>query len=331
MRRLIVILSALVSLLAWCPVLEAAVTLSYDLVEEPPAALVIPRDVPLQVSAGELKAGGIRILIFGDSGTGDEDQMKVALGMRNFCAKHECHLALMLGDNIHPAGVQSADDPQFIEKFEKPYAGLGIPIFAILGEHDWGRRGALYNWKAQIEYTKKSKIWRMPSDVYSVTFGELKILALNTNSIPTSKTQASWLRDELDKSKARWNVVMGHKPIHSYGYHGDTDFMIADILPILCGRADLYLSAHEHNQQVLKADCGLPLVISGSAGKLRPELEEGLAPSMLRTNWGLPISWLKKNELTVQMVSATGEVNYQLVIPKTDTGEKALNPTSLKP
>ena len=80
--------------------------------------------------------------------------MKVAATMRKFCAKSECDFALMLGDNIHPRGVQSIDDTQFIEKFEKPYADLRIPVFAVLGEHDWGRNAELYNWRAQIDYTK---------------------------------------------------------------------------------------------------------------------------------------------------------------------------------
>ena len=91
----------------------------------------------------------------------------------------------------------------------------------------------------------------MPSDIYSVTLGHLKILAPNTNALPESKEQINWLRNELENSKARWNLVIGHKPIHSYGYHKDVDFMVADVLPILCGSADLYFSAHEYNEQVL--------------------------------------------------------------------------------
>jgi hypothetical protein len=47
--------------------------------------------------------------------------MKVARAMEKFCAERGCHLGLMLGDNFHPTGVRSVDDPQFIEKFEKPF------------------------------------------------------------------------------------------------------------------------------------------------------------------------------------------------------------------
>jgi tartrate-resistant acid phosphatase type 5 len=313
-------LGLLIFWLTYCPSMEAAVTLPDRFEEQPPAAVSIPKDVPLPVTAATLKSGGIRILAFGDSGTGDEIQMKAARAMENFCARNGCHFALMLGDNIYPAGVQSVDDLQFIEKFEKPYAGLGIPIFGVLGEHDWGRKGEMYNWKAQIAYSKKSKIWHMPSDVYSITYRNLKILALNTNSFPISKYQKDWLREELGTSKAHWNLVMGHRPIHSYGYHGDTDFMVKEALPILCGRADLYLSGHEHNDQVLKADCGLHLIISGAAGKPRPEKVKGSRTLFVNTEPGFAYMVVEENQLTVQMVSFTEEIWYTLIIPKDGTG-----------
>jgi tartrate-resistant acid phosphatase type 5 len=222
----------------------------------------------------------------------------------------------MLGDNFYPVGVQSVDDPQFVEKVEKLYAGLGVPIFPVLGEHDWGRKGEMYNWKAQIEYTKKSKIWHMPSDVYSITLGDLKIFALNTNSFTISKYQKNWLRTNIDNSKARWNLVMGHKPIYSYGYHGDTDFMVQEVLLLLCGRADLYLSGHEHNEQVLKADCGLLLIIPGSTAKPRPIKTKGPRTLFVNDEPGFAYLQVKGNELTVQLVTAAGEIVYTLVIPK---------------
>jgi acid phosphatase len=297
----------------------AKVTLMHDYVMQTPAKIVIPLDVPVKASKEKIAERGIRILVFGDSGTGDENQMKVAASMKSFCTKNECDFALMLGDNFHPRGVQSVDDPQFIKKFEKPYAFLGIPIFAILGEHDWGRNGEMYNWKAEIDYTKKSSFWRMPSDVYSVTFGNLKILALNTNAIPVSKAQIDWLRNELEKSKARWNLVMGHKPIHSYGYHGDTDFMVSDVLPILCGRADLYIASHDHNEQVLRSDCGLPLIVSGSAGKLRTDAAKGPRSLFALAEGGFSYLEVKDAELTVKMVSSEGNILYELVISKNKT------------
>jgi tartrate-resistant acid phosphatase type 5 len=306
----------LLACLAAGPGSEAAVTLPDHFDELAPASVNIPGDISLPLGEGALKSDGIRILAFGDSGTGDESQYKVARGMQDFCAKNVCHFALMLGDNIYPAGVRNTDDPQFIDKFEKPYAGLGIPVFGILGEHDWGRKGAMYNWKAEIDYSKKSKLWHMPSDVYAINIHGLKILALNTNSFPISRYQKKWLAEEIQNSKARWTLVIGHKPIHSYGRHGDTDFMVQEVLPLLCGRADLFLSGHEHTNQVLKADCGLPLVVTGAAGERLREKAEGPRTLFVNNNAGFAYLVVQENQITVQMVSETGEIWYSLIIPK---------------
>ncbi len=312
---LMVLLTLLCSVISGANV-RAAATLPKEPVAENPISIVIPRDLPLTLPEQNLENRGIRIVAIGDSGTGSPDQIKVARAMEKFCAEKGCDLGLLLGDNFHPAGVKSVDDPQFVEKFEKPYAGLGIPFFAILGAHDWGRKGEMYNWKAQIEYNRRSKTWHMPSDVYSVTWGDLKIIALNTNSFPRSKIQKQWLLQELENSPARWKLVMGHEHIHAYGYHGDTDFLVQDVLPVLCGRADLYLSSHEHSLQVLKADCGLPLVVSGAGGTVRPVKDPGPKGLFVSAELGFAYLQVKKNELIVQMVSANGDIRYSLIIPK---------------
>ena len=46
-----------------------------------------------------------KILIFGDFGTGDENQKLVARDMITYCQKHGCDFALTTGDNIYPKGV----------------------------------------------------------------------------------------------------------------------------------------------------------------------------------------------------------------------------------
>jgi tartrate-resistant acid phosphatase type 5 len=278
--------------------------------------VVIPQDVRLKTPPQKIAQRGLRILVFGDNGTGDANQTKVAAAMQKFCAQNECDFGLMLGDNFYPEGVQSLEDPQFSEKFEKPYAALGIPLCSILGEHDWGRRGKMYNWKAQIDYTQRSSIWHMPSDVYSITYGALEILALNTNALPGSREQIPWLASKLEKSRARWKLVMGHKPIHSYGYHGDTDFMISDVLPLLCGKVDLYLSGHEHNEQYLRADYGLPLLVSGSGGKLRPDRIKGPHSRFASDVFGFSYLQVKDGELIVQIVSAGGGILCDSVISR---------------
>jgi hypothetical protein len=59
---------------------QAAVTLPDEPVEEHPVDMILPRDFPLPVSEQVIAAEGLKLLVFGDSGTGDEIQIKVARG-----------------------------------------------------------------------------------------------------------------------------------------------------------------------------------------------------------------------------------------------------------
>lgn len=68
-------------------------------------------------------------LVFGDAGTGSDDQFEVGRRMAEVCQLADCDLALMLGDNFYNRGVNAPKngewDLAFDHKFEKPYAGLG--------------------------------------------------------------------------------------------------------------------------------------------------------------------------------------------------------------
>ncbi len=58
-----------------------------------------------------------------------------------------------------------------------------------------------------------------------------EFFALDTNEI--SVAQTLWLKDELEKSRARWKLVYGHHPIYSAGTHGDNNGLIRTLLPLL--------------------------------------------------------------------------------------------------
>ena len=95
---------------------------------------------------------GLKVLFFGDSGKGNDEQRATAAAMTEHCAKYRCDLGLMLGDNIYPNGVTSVDDPQFQSKFEEPLRNLDLKFNVILGNHDMHSGPA--GMRAQIEYSK---------------------------------------------------------------------------------------------------------------------------------------------------------------------------------
>jgi hypothetical protein len=121
--------------------------------------------------------------------------------------------------------------------------------------------------EAQILYSKKSPSWRMPATQYTYTAGPVQFFAIDTPVM--TDHQLEWLQKELDSSKSFWKVVYGHHPIYSHGDHGDNRSLIGMLLPVLKGRADIYLAGHDHDMQHLKPEGGLHFFVSGTGGKIR--------------------------------------------------------------
>jgi len=73
----------------------------------------------------------LRFIVIGDSGSGSAGQYAVGEAIAEVCQRKDefvddmafpgCDLVVGLGDNIYESGVTSVDDPQFAEKFEKPF------------------------------------------------------------------------------------------------------------------------------------------------------------------------------------------------------------------
>lgn len=218
----------------------------------------------------------LKVLAFGDSGSCDSPtdpascvQNEIARSMKAICDDKGCDIGIMLGDSIYENGVSSETDDQFQYKYEFHYTPLAIPMYTSLGNHDlWGTTVTKDEQiTALINYSDHSTTWRMESEYYDYIKGNVHFFVIDTNDF--NPTQIRWLSHKLKHSTANWKVVYGHHPIRSNGYHGDTPILVDKLLPIVCTHADLFVSGHDHDLQLLDSDCGIPLVVSGAAGKIR--------------------------------------------------------------
>ena len=210
-------------------------------------------------------SGSVRLLALGDVGSGDVHQHRLAQTMGKVCEQRGCDAALLLGDNFYPNGVKDVDDPQWESTFEDVYADLGIPFFAVLGNHDTYQSGT-----AQIEYTRHSDWWYMPDYHYDFRLGSVQIYARNSNcSIFTwGRTPRVW--PPVRSADSPWVIVMGHHSIYSTGSHND-----ADILSIYWWRqkwdphTDILLTGHNHVLESLTRPPERTLhLVSGAGGRL---------------------------------------------------------------
>lgn len=236
----------------------------------------------------------MRFIAVGDTGKGNTGQNAVGQAMGTICAQRGCDFVVLLGDNFYPTGVSSVTDPQWQTAFVQPYSTVNAPFYAVLGNHDYGGDGAGYEAARadnEVAYSQVNPKWRMPSLHYRFTQAHAEFFALDTNRSfwgPNGSGDAQTRTDInawLAASTATWKIALGHHPYKSNGPHGNAgNYDCREVLgqcvslplftdgrhiknfleTVVCGRADVYLSGHDHSLQWLTPTCnGTHLMVSG--------------------------------------------------------------------
>jgi hypothetical protein len=213
-----------------------------------------------QPTPQKIESKSFSFLVFGDSGSGNAFQYKVAEQMQKVSMAHPFSFALILGDIIYPIGnFKTLGD----SRFKKPYGFLlnqGIPFYVALGNHDvaggFGKQAVSF--------------YQMPGRYYSYSKGPIDFFALDTNDF--SSTQQAWLKGALSKSIAPWKIVYGHHPVFSSGHHGSSTALEKSLKPILENyKVNLYLAGHDHDYERFNPIQGVHYIISGGGGaSIRP-------------------------------------------------------------
>jgi hypothetical protein len=218
----------------------------------------------------------LKILAFGDFGTGAPSQVALARAMTRRNSETHFNLGLTMGDNFYQCGVRSVNDPKWKTRWEDLYTPLGIPFYASLGNHDYGHPPAMCpgmgaSPEAEIARTKMSPSWRMPARYYTFAAGPARFFAIDTEG--WNPKQLEWIRNELELTSTergiRWRIVYGHHPIYTSGKHINERRIAQlrrELLPVLMRYGvDLYLCGHDHDIEHLRSD-GIDFLISGGGG-----------------------------------------------------------------
>lgn len=240
--------------------------------------------MPLSRAWADQGGPSLNFLAVGDWGReGQQHQRDVAVRMGESARELDARFVISVGDNFYEDGVTSVDDPAWQKSFEDVYdaPSLQVPWWVALGNHDYHA-----NAQAQLDYSAKSKRWRLPARWYNqqqtapdgskVEFfftdtspmlsqyyadGAVKVkVGDQKKNVPV---QLAWLDRALASSRADWKIVIGHHPVYSGKLVGapkphDDDKLertaggqpdlIAALDPILQRhKVPLYLNGHDHD------------------------------------------------------------------------------------
>lgn len=206
------------------------------------------------------------VVVIGDFGSGDANEGRVADLVRTI----DPVAVVTTGDNVY--------DSNDYQRLVGDYYGRWMAqrrFWPAAGNHDLADGGAF---DAAFPYLDDRR-------VYSTGAGGMRFFVLDSTTAlddpAAAQRQRDWLRTALQKSAARWKVVVLHHPPYSSGEaHGSSPDLR---WPFRQWGADLVLSGHEHNYERLVED-GLTYVVDGSGGKDLYDLGDALPGSQVRVD-----------------------------------------------
>lgn len=275
---------------------------------------------PLELAVAEPRR--VRFAALGDVGKGNATQAQVARALKQVCDRKHCDFVLLLGDNLYPDGMVEPDDPRMDEVFTAIYGDMGLKFVAVMGNHDWGRRHYPENAQHQLDWATNQPSFVLPAPSYRVQAGDAELWAVDTDVVFWEGVEptGSWLDRTLAASEATHKVVFGHHTYRSDGKHGNAGsyegwshvpWMSGNALFDLfedhvVGKADLYVSGHDHNLQAFTYK-GLDLVVSGAGASTTPLVDRGNHPDLAFSQPGF--AWIELgSERLVELYGEEGQL-----------------------
>ncbi|HYM62826.1 MAG TPA: metallophosphoesterase [Thermoanaerobaculia bacterium] len=212
----------------------------------------------------------LRIAVIGDIGSGPAAAAK---GLARIHATAPLDAIVVTGDNIYPCGVSSPADPSW-DRIRGTLSTLGIPIYPVLGNHDYGEPTLTKNgWHpcrhgdpgAQVgidsvpHWVFPARDYLIRSDVATFAMIDTTPIVLGASSPVLGSRSASEVRSDLRamlQEGKGWHIVVGHHVIFSSGWHGqfprDQGNRMRALIPLLReGHADLYICGHDHHLELI--------------------------------------------------------------------------------
>lgn len=193
----------------------------------------------------------LRILAFGDSGTGGADQ----LALRDRMLNYEFDIFLHLGDIAYDTGTYSQLESRFFTAYRDILDDAAF--FPSIGNHEYmTANGAPY---LNVYVLPQQALNAADQErYYSFDYGNAHFISIDANpeiftaigSGSSSTDMLDWLIADLAASTADWKIAFFHHPAYSSGEHGNQANVDSMLVPIFqSGGVDLVLNGHDHDYE----------------------------------------------------------------------------------
>jgi tartrate-resistant acid phosphatase type 5 len=268
----------------------------------------------VMIAIGVIPANGLEpnstvFAVIGDYGSDTQAEADVAALVKSW----NPDFIVTVGDNNYPDGAASTIDRnigKYYHDFIFPYRGsygngaTSNKFFPSLGNHDWHAPNA----QPYLDY------FTLPGNerYYDFIKGSIHFFIIDSvSSEPdgTSSTsqQATWLRNALAASTAKFDIVILHYPPYSSGSNHGSNKTLQ--WPYKDWGADAVLAGHEHNYERLIVD-GTLYIVNGAGGKSLYPFGTPIQGSQVRYNSDYGAMRVEgfDNNIQFQFMTRTGQL-----------------------
>jgi len=273
----------------------------------------------------------VRFAALGDAGKANATQRRVGEAVVRHCAERGCDFVVLLGDLVYPRGLDGPRDPDAELRIVAPYRDAGVPVVAVLGNHDYAHGGDRQRAGYVLEWAADRDDVVLPGHAWHATAGPAVVIGLDTADAIRfgAEPQLGWLRGVLGSiDDEAWVIGLGHHPRWSDGPHGNAGAYegwrgipwmsggaVRRLLDVLDTRADIYLAGHDHSRQLIDHGTMVQIVSGGGATATRI-LDRGNRPRFAEATPGFVWLELRDDGGTVEFVDARGVVGATLPLDR---------------
>jgi hypothetical protein len=267
-------------------------------------------------------------IVISDQGrNGYYHQKEVADMMATVATDCSVRFYITGGDNFQISGVQSTQDPLWMSSFENIYThpSSHYEWYPALGNHDHGG-----NVQAEIDYSKISRRWKMPSRYYTISkmrdSVSIRLVILDTQpivmaystsdpryTVADANRQIAWADSVLTVAKEDWIIVVGHHPVFSaHPGRKNTEELVEYLNPVLNKHnVDFYIGSHDHIFQHLKDTASkIDYFVNTAGSEVRPPASNEMTV-FTASSPGFSICSATKTSLSMYFINIEGKAIYR--------------------